>query len=236
MTRTNLKPRAKAAPKIRPAVNTAQLEKIAKEDGMAVFGVAELSPIQATFRHEILQAAHEMIFGVVMGYRLSDPVIDDIVDGPTLLYKHHYKVANYMLDRAACHVAARINAAGYKALPIPASQMIDWLDYYGHLSHKAVATQAGLGWIGRSALFIHPEHRGRLRLVSVLTDMPLVPGRPLPKQDHCGRCRLCIVSCPAGAITEDGYDRHKCADKLKEFSKQPGIGQNICGLCVKVCR
>jgi epoxyqueuosine reductase len=69
-----------------------------------------------------------------------------------------------------------------------------------------------------------------------LTNMPLVAGAPLAKQDHCISCQLCINACPAGAITLAGYDKQKCADKLKEFTKLPGIGQSICGVCVKVCR
>lgn len=119
-------------------------------------------------------------------------------------------------------------------MPIPASQVVDWEKNLGHLSHRAVAVQAGLGWIGKSAMFVHPEHRARLRLTTVLTDMPLEPGEK--RQDlSCGTCRACIEDCPAGAITEEGYDRNKCAEKLREFSRMPGIGQSICGVCVKAC-
>ncbi len=219
-----------------PKQHTEELGRIAHHCGMAVFGVAALEPIRATFRPEIEHAAQGLTYGISMGYRLSDPVLDDIVDHPTLIYKQHYKVANYLLDQAAGHIAAYIHDAGSKALPVPSSQVIDWKNNFGHLSHKAVAVQAGLGWIGRSALFLHPVHRGRLRLVTVLTDLPLVAGAPLEKADHCGSCELCIAACPAGAITIAGYDKQKCADKLKEFTKLPGIGQSICGVCVKVCR
>jgi epoxyqueuosine reductase QueG len=201
---------------------------------MAVFGVAELEPIKETFHPELVNAVQGLCYGIVAGIKLSDPVLDDIADHPTLLYKHHYKVANYVLDRTGSKMEAYIQDKGFKALPIPASQTIDWVQHLGHLSHKAVAVQAGLGWIGRSALFIHPEHRARLRLVTVLTDMPLQAGTPLKKD--CGACRLCINACPAGAITEQGYDKPKCIAKLREFSHLPGIGQYICGVCVKICK
>lgn len=215
--------------------HAAALGRIAAECGMAVFGVAALGPVRGTFRPEIIPAADGLTHGISMGYRLSDPVLDGIAGRPTLIYKHHYKVANYMLDQAAAHVSAYIHRQGGKALPIPSSQVIDWKDNYGHLSHKAIAVQAGLGWIGRSALFLHPEHRGRLRLVTVLTDLPLVSGTPLPGKGPCEGCRACIDDCPAGAISEAGYDRAKCAEKLKEFSRMPGIGQSICGVCVRAC-
>ncbi len=218
------------------AAHDAALARIAEDCGMAMFGVAGLGPIRGTFRPDILTAARGLEYGISMGYRLSDPVLDGIADRPTLIYKHHYKVANYMLDQAAAHVASYIHQQRKRALPIPASQVIDWKDNYGHLSHKAIAVQAGLGWIGRSALFLHPVHRGRLRLVTVLTDLPLVSGAPLAGKGPCDGCRACIDACPAGAISEAGYDRARCAEKLKEFSRMPGIGQSICGVCVKVCR
>jgi epoxyqueuosine reductase len=214
--------------------NTGELLQIVLNEGMAVFGVAELEPIKETFHPELVNAAQGLKYGIVAGIRLSDSVLDDIADHPTLLYKHHYKVANYVLDRTGSKMEAYIQDKGFKALPIPASQTIDWVKHLGHLSHKAVAVQAGLGWIGRSALFIHPEHRARLRLVTVLTDMPLQAGTPLKKD--CGACRLCINACPAGAITEQGYDKPKCIAKLREFSHLPGIGQYICGVCVKICK
>jgi epoxyqueuosine reductase QueG len=214
--------------------NTEELRMIALNEGMAVFGVAELEPIKETFHPELVNAAGGLKYGIVAGIRLSDPVLEDIVDHPTLLYKHHYKVANYVLDRTGSKMEAYIQSHGFRALPIPASQTIDWEKHLGHLSHKAVAVQAGLGWIGRSALFIHPEHRARLRLVTVLTDMPLQPG--VPAKRDCGSCRLCIQACPAGAITEQGFHKPKCIAKLREFSHLPGIGQYICGVCVKVCQ
>ena len=216
-----------------PRENTDRLAQIAAQQGMAVFGVAELDPIRQTFYPDFEKTAAALSYGVVMGFRLSDPVLDSIADRPTLIYKHHYKVANYMLDRAAAMIQMDIQKMGFSALPVPASQVVDWKKNLGHLSHKAVAVQAGLGWIGRSALFIHPAHRARLRLCTVLTNMPLSAGTP--QQGTCGACRRCIDTCPAGAISEAGYDRQHCADKLKEFSRMPGIGQSICGVCVKVC-
>ncbi len=211
-----------------------ELGDIARREGMAVFGVADMGPLRGILHDSILGPSQQLRYGISIGFRLSDPIIEGIVDRPTLLYKHHYKVANYMLDRAAAAIHSFIATQGHRALPIPASQVVDWERNLGHLSHKAVAVGAGLGWIGKSALFIHPVHRARLRLASVLTDMPLETGKPLGNAG-CGDCTACIRACPAGAISGAGYDVKKCAEKLKEFSKMPGIGQNICGVCVKIC-
>lgn len=216
------------------SLHRAELESLALREGMAVFGVADMGPLRDVLHDSILGPAQGLGFGISIGFRLSDPIVDGIEDRPTLIYKHHYKVANYMLDRAAAAIHSYIVERGYRALPIPASQVVDWDRNLGHLSHKAVAVQAGLGWIGKSALFVHPVHRARLRLATILTDMPLEPGEKRPGLS-CGSCRACIEACPAGAITEQGYDRDKCAEKLRDFSRMPGIGQSICGVCVKAC-
>jgi epoxyqueuosine reductase len=68
----------------------------------------------------------------------------------------------------------------------------------------------------------------------VLTDLSLEPDKPV--EGDCGNCYRCLEVCPAGAITKEGYDRGKCLEKLKEFAKKPGIGQFICGVCVKACK
>lgn len=216
-----------------PQKYTKELGDLSVSLGMSVFGVAELEPVRQTFHPQLEGPAKGLKYGIVAGIRLSDPVIEDILDQPTFLYKYHYQTANDALDQAGTGISFYIQQQGFKALPIPASQTVDWEKHLGHLSHKALAVQAGLGWIGKSALFIHPIHGARLRLVSVLTDLPLLPG--LPVKGECGACRCCITACPAGAVTEQGYDKPKCTAQLKEFSRRQGINQYICGVCVKAC-
>ena len=124
---------------------------------------------------------------------------------------------------------------GFDALPIPSSQTVDWENQRGHLSHKIVAARAGLGWIGRNNLLINENYGARVRYVTVLTDMPLPLSKPVERD--CGICQLCLVVCPSGAISSswEMFDRMKCLEQLKYFSKQYQIGHYICGICVKAC-
>ena len=174
-----------------------------------------------------------MPIGISLGLRLSDAGLDPLEGAPTLLYKHHYKAANYRLDQVALRLVTYLQERGFSALPVPASQMVDWEGQKGHLSHKLVAKFAGLGWIGRSSLLVNAKYGARVRYVTILTDMPLSADGPLA--EGCGECRSCISLCPAGAIREDGYDMPRCAAKLKEFSSRRGIGVLICGMCVQAC-
>ena len=171
-----------------------------------------------------------------MAVRLSDAVLESLVDRPTLLYKHHYREANELLDTIAFRVASLIGEWGHRALAIAASQTVDWRTQHGHLSHKEVAVLAGLGWLGRHNLVVNPRHGARIRLVTVLTDLPLKVDHPL--QEDCGECRACIPLCPAKAIHErqEEFDHHACYEQLCYFAKKENIGYHICGICQKACK
>lgn len=174
---------------------------------------------------------------ICFGLAVSKSVLDTLTDGPTPFYLHHYRQANYRLDMAAYLLSREIEKQGYRALPFPASQLIDWENQKGHISHKRVGEIAGLGWIGRNNLLVHPKYGSQMRYNTVFTDMPLEPTAP-QSSFGCGACRECITACPAGAITEERstFDHHGCFAMLKQFRNQRNVGQYICGLCVKACR
>lgn len=210
-----------------------RLREIAIGQGISLFGVADLDPLRVGFHESLAGAAAGLPVAVSLGLRLSQAVLEGIRDRPTLLYKHHYQAVNYRLDQAALLCCAAVQEEGFAALPVPASQIVDWRKRRGHLSHRAVAAQAGLGWIGRSGLLVNPRFGAQARYVTLLTNAPLAAGKPV--EGGCGGCRDCLAACPAGAISEGGVDHEKCFAKLREFSKSPGIGQFICGACVKAC-
>jgi epoxyqueuosine reductase len=212
------------------------LEEESRRLGATLFGVADLAQQPMATYDLDKDLVGELPYGIAIGVRLADAVLEAIQDHPTLLYLHHYRQANYLLDRIAFDVAAIIQRAGGKAIPIAASQIVDWEHQRGHLSHKKMAQAAGLGWLGRNNLLVNPVHGARIRLVSILTDLPLLIDSPLDRS--CDQCRRCIAACPAGAIREkvEEFDHGGCFEKLKEFRTQYNVGQYICGVCVKACK
>ena len=140
-----------------------------------------------------------------------------------------------MLDQTAAKLTGIIQSKGYNAMPIPASQIVDWEKQTAHMSHKMAAIRAGLGWIGRNNLLVNPQFGSKIRLSTILTDMPLEADKPV--EQDCGECRKCIEICPVSAIKDSHKDWNKpaCLEKLKYFAKVHNVGQYICGLCVKVC-
>jgi epoxyqueuosine reductase QueG len=213
---------------------SADIETYAKELGVSLFGVADVSNISDEFAlPEGLR--NRLPNAISMGKRLIGDVLEDIRDAPTQLYYHHYRQLNFFLDRVALLVSSRIQDLGFHALPIPASQVIDWPKQRGHLSHKKIGRLAGLGWIGRNNLLVNSDFGARFRLVSVLTDMPFEPSKPM--EADCGACRECLSVCPAGAIKDrrEDFDHLACFEKLKEFRRSGIVPQFICGICVKAC-
>lgn len=212
-----------------------ELRRFCQEGGADLFGVADISGVKKEFA--ISQALLEKFDkAVCLGVRLSSAILEEISSFPTRLYFYHYKTANALLDQLAVRVCNYIQKKGYSALPVPASQILDWQNQKAHLSHKQLGVLAGLGWIGRNNLLVNKELGSQFRLVSILTDMPLKLNKPLKR--HCGECRLCMQVCPAGAIKDNTieFEHLKCFEKLKEFQKQRLVDQYICGVCVNVCR
>jgi epoxyqueuosine reductase QueG len=225
-------------------MNRNELEDLARNWGADFFGVADLTPFRGapTIPEDLLDPFER---AVSLGVALSRSIFDNLVDGPDPPYSHHYLTANALLDRIAFRLTGAIQKAGGAALPIPASQMRDDVLWRGAISHKAVARMAGLGWQGKSLLLVNPDVGPRLRLVTILTSLPLSPDQPLA--NRCGKCMECSKACPAGAIKgtpwgegysrrEDAWDPKKCTDHLiNEFSKRPDVVPLICGLCIKAC-
>lgn len=208
--------------------NRTQVVDFLQDFGTRIVGFCEIpSKIDIIEIEEIFPRA------IVFGYSLSSAALATIKDRPTLLYKHHYKTVNWMLDQTAFRLVRFIEERGRRALALPASQTVDWEKQRGHVSHKSLAVAAGLGHIGRNGLVVHAEFGAQIRYASVLTDMEF----PVAAQagTTCGECQKCMEVCPAAAIAETGVDLKRCLDKLREFSKIRGIGQYICGVCVKAC-
>lgn len=214
-----------------------ELKNILKGNGATLVGFSDLGEnASSEFPH--------LRYAVTIVRRLSDTVVETINGKPTIMYFHHYRTTNTKLDLLALDAVDFIESQGYSALPIAASQSTntDKDAYRGVFSHKTAAVLAGLGFIGKNALFITPEYGSKIRLATVLTDMPLSPEFPVMTRG-CGSCEICKNACPAKAITGNNYvygnardtilDARRCSEHMKTY-KDIGRGA-VCGICMRVC-
>jgi len=216
--------------------NVEKMRLLSRQWGGSLFGVADLRSFK---KEEILlppSLLDRLSYGISIGFHLSDAILEEIENQPTPLYFHHYQRINILLDTIGLIVTSTIQDLGYQAVPIPASQIVDWKTQKGHLSHKHMARAAGLGWIGRNNLLVNEKFGSRIRLVTILTDLPLVANSPSIKD--CGSCDDCTSVCPAGAIKErqEDFDHLRCYEQLRTFAKTLHFSHNICGVCVKACK
>ncbi|WP_193212096.1 tRNA epoxyqueuosine(34) reductase QueG [Luteolibacter marinus] len=113
----------------------------------------------------------------------------------------------------------------------------------GPVLERDHASEAGLGWNGKSTVQIHPKIGTWFFLAELLTTLDL-PADPV-FGDHCGKCTRCIDACPTKAITAPHrVDARRCISYLTIEHKGPipeefreAIGDRLygCDECLDVC-
>jgi len=215
-----------------------ELERKLRTDGASLVGFADMSGLATTLTNGLPRA-------ISIGVRLDPAVIREIGKGPTRRYFAEYQRVNALLAELCDRAAAFLTDAGFRAEPAQTTtEHFDPKTLSMPLQHKTVATRAGLGWIGKSALLITKQYGSAVRLGSVLTDAPLETGEPV-NTSGCGACRRCVEHCPAGAIVGDNwelgspreaiYAAPTCRVKARELSNAQGIEATICGICIHAC-
>jgi epoxyqueuosine reductase len=168
-----------------------------------------------------LTAAHEALADPARGYVSR-----------YALGRDYHKVVRSRLARLADRIAAAAGSSGYRAFTDSAPVL-----------EKALARDAGLGWIGKHTNLLDRHDGSWFFLGEIFTDLPLPVDTPVT--NHCGSCRACIDVCPTRAIVAPyELDARRCISYLtielhgsipEEF--RVAIGNRIygCDDCQLVC-
>ncbi len=108
----------------------------------------------------------------------------------------------------------------------------------------ALILAAGLGECGRMGLAVNPFFGANFNSACVLTNIPLVPDKPIDfgLKSYCDHCTICADVCPANAISKDneqelynGYYKYRMdyeKHALRAFLNTSGTK---CGACTIMC-
>jgi epoxyqueuosine reductase len=148
------------------------------------------------------------------------------------LGRDYHKVMRKALKQLAAAVAELAGPHGYRVF-VDSAPVLE----------KALARNAGLGWIGKHTNLIARDAGSWFFIGEVFTDLPLAPDTPVDA--HCGSCSACISACPTGAIVAPyQLDARRCISYLTielEGSIPPALrtalGNRIygCDDCQLVC-
>ena len=213
------------------------LKQIALDHGAAVAGIADLAPW--------VDPPGEPIAAIVFGLRYSDDVIEAL---PEAFGEDIWEPMSRSFSQKALDLYARLEGCLHSFHPAARSCRLDRAqEVLGiaieDLNQKAIAVLAGIGWMGKSSLLVHPTQGPRIRLGTLLTDAPITSDSPF-RDNRCANCHVCVDACPVQAITDTkscvkgfttfGIEVQRCLDHIDRYVAQTGR-RHTCGICLKVC-
>ena len=181
------------------------------------------------------------VISIRMDYFPPDAVsIQKTINQPELgflsryaLGRDYHKIIRKRLQQLVDWMQTQIGEFGYRVFTDSAPVL-----------EKALAQNAGLGWIGKHTNLINQKAGSWFFLGEIYTDLPLEISSTKP-DNHCGTCQACIDICPTQAIVAPyQLDARRCISYLTielkgsipvEFRKAMGNRIYGCDDCQLVC-
>ena len=119
------------------------------------------------------------------------------------LGRDYHKLMRGRLAKLAKKIAADLRGGHYRAF-VDSAPVLE----------RALAENAGLGWIGKNTMLINEKAGSWFFLGEIYTDIPLPADAP-QETEHCGSCRACLDICPTNAFTAPWVlDARRCISYL----------------------
>ena len=166
-----------------------------------------------------------------MSQRLGEP--EKAYVSRYALGRDYHKLIRKRIQQLAERIQQAIGPFGYRAF-VDSAPVLE----------KAIAEQAGLGWIGKNTLVLNRKAGSWFFLGELFVDLPL-PVDAAHTDEHCGRCHACLDICPTAALVGPYMlDARRCISYLTIELKgaipvelRPLIGNRVfgCDDCQIVC-
>ncbi len=227
-----------------PEEMTRIVKKAAVYLGASAVGICRLNPKWIySHRFDPRNLAHEPI----------DDIPEDCTTAIVMVHEMDYT----LMKTAPAYGENAATGRGYSVMAHTAASVAHFLRDLGYKAIPSgndtalsipLAVDAGLGEMGRNGLLITPGFGPRVRISKVLTNLSLVPDKPIRigVQAMCEVCGKCAKSCPGRAITLD-----EPAFEGPTISNNPGIykwyinpekcfqfwvkNRGDCANCIRVC-
>ncbi len=113
------------------------------------------------------------------------------------------------------------------------------------IPERDLAKRAGIGWVGKHTLIIHPKLGSYMFLGGIVMTIDAQNPPTVERvTDHCGTCTRCIDACPTDAITPHRVDARRCISYLTiehRSAIDPHLASSMgdwvygCDVCQEVC-
>jgi len=182
------------------------------------------------------------VISVRMRYRPDASAAQAVLRDGTAAYisryalgRDYHRVMRARLLKLGARIEQAIGPHGYRVLTDSAPAL-----------EKALARNAGLGWIGKNTLLLHREAGSYFFIGEIYTDLPLPGNTGAPgTAEGCGGCQACLRACPTQAFVGPyELDARRCISYLTiehhgpiPLDLRPLMGNRIfgCDDCQLVC-
>lgn len=227
-----------------------------KEEGFCQMGAIAVSKIKENFFDTWLQEGRHASMSYMESYKdkRQNPAMlvqeaktmvcflysynDDRADENSTLKIAHYaqrKDYHYVLKEKLHNIITKLQE---KYKDFSARAFVDTAP----ILERYWAKKCGLGWIGKSSLFINQQYGSKIFLGEIICNYTTDYNKAEAK-NMCASCSLCLNSCPNKAIGENRlFDATKCVSyqTIENKNKIPNNFKTMgyiygCDICLEIC-
>ena len=226
-----------------------ELKEYAEKIGIDLFGVTTTEPflryleeLETRKEHYIERYSHR----IDRWKRLTHPR-KVLKDAKAVISIGFYYYTDDKEPKGLYGKIGRIVSYGHLEIFKRALLIVDFLKGKGYkavmgLHRKEAAQRAGLGYIGKNGLVINDKYGSWVAYQSIVTNAEIDFDKPY-EGEECGKCEICMNSCPTSAIYEPHrINPKRCISYLltsenipSEFEEKTGNYLLGCDVCQEIC-